>query len=55
MENNFKFYNTLTRQIDTVVPRVDGKIGMYTCESLPAATAGCSGPDRCTVQKTPVR
>jgi cysteinyl-tRNA synthetase len=31
MENNFKFYNTLTRQIDTVVPRVDGKIGMYTC------------------------
>ena len=27
MENNFKFYNTLTRQIDTVVPRVDGKIG----------------------------
>lgn len=25
MENNFKFYNTLTRQIDTVVPRVDGK------------------------------
>ena len=24
MENNFKFYNTLTRQIDTVVPRVDG-------------------------------
>lgn len=32
MENNFKFYNTLTRQIDTVVPRVDGKIGMYTCD-----------------------
>lgn len=31
MENNFKVYNTLTRQIDTVVPRVDGKIGMYTC------------------------
>ena len=31
MDNNFKFYNTLTRQIDTVVPRVDGKIGMYTC------------------------
>ena len=28
MENNFKFYNTLTRQIDTVVPRVDGKIGI---------------------------
>ena len=26
-----RFYNTLTRQIDTVVPRVDGKIGMYTC------------------------
>ena len=31
MENNFKFYNTLTRQVDTVIPRVDGKIGMYTC------------------------
>lgn len=31
MENNFKFYNTLTRQMDTVIPRVDGKIGMYTC------------------------
>ena len=28
MENNFKFYNTLTRQVDTVIPRVDGKIGM---------------------------
>ena len=25
MENNFKFYNTLTRQIDTVVPRVTAK------------------------------
>ena len=37
MENNFKFYNTLTRQIDTVVPRVDGKIGMWTY-SLPFCT-----------------
>ena len=35
MENNFKFYNTLTRQIDTVVPRVDGKIGMYTYRKYP--------------------
>lgn len=31
MENKFKFYNTLTRNIDTVIPNVDGKIAMYTC------------------------
>lgn len=31
MENKFKFYNTLTRTIDTVIPNVDGKIAMYTC------------------------
>ena len=31
MENRFKFYNTLTRNIDTVIPNVEGKIAMYTC------------------------
>ena len=31
MENKFKFYNTLTRNIDTVIPNEDGKIAMYTC------------------------
>ncbi len=31
MENKFKFYNTLTRTIDTVIPHEDGKIAMYTC------------------------
>ena len=31
MENKFKFYNTLTRNIDTVIPNVEGKISMYTC------------------------
>ena len=31
MENKFKFYNTLTRNIDTLIPNVDGKISMYTC------------------------
>ena len=31
MENRFKFYNTLTRNIDTVIPNEDGKIAMYTC------------------------
>lgn len=31
MENNFKFYNTLTRQIEAVIPNEDGKIAMYTC------------------------
>ena len=31
MENKFKFYNTLTRNIDTVIPHEDGKIAMYTC------------------------
>ena len=38
MENNFKFYNTLTRQIDTVVPRVDGKIVYMWTYSLPFCT-----------------
>ena len=31
MENRFKFYNTLTRNIDTLIPNEDGKIAMYTC------------------------
>ena len=31
VENKFKFYNTLTRNIDTVIPHEDGKIAMYTC------------------------
>ncbi|MGN1158205.1 MAG: cysteine--tRNA ligase [Agathobacter sp.] len=31
MENKFKFYNTLTRNIDTVIPNREGKIAMYTC------------------------
>ena len=31
MENKFKFFNTLTRNIDTVVPHEEGKIAMYTC------------------------
>lgn len=31
MENRIRFYNTLTRKIDTFIPNVDGKVGMYTC------------------------
>ena len=31
MENNFRFYNTLTRKIDTLIPNEEGKIAMYTC------------------------
>lgn len=31
MENKFRFYNTLTRTVETVIPNEDGKIGMYTC------------------------
>jgi cysteinyl-tRNA synthetase len=31
MENKFRIYNTLTRQVETLIPNVDGKIGMYTC------------------------
>ncbi len=31
MENKFKFYNSLTRKVDTVIPNEDGKIAMYTC------------------------
>ncbi|SES08575.1 cysteine--tRNA ligase [Lachnobacterium bovis] len=31
MENRVRFYNTLTREVDTFIPNVDGKVGMYTC------------------------
>ncbi len=31
MENKFSFYNTLTREIETVIPNEEGKIAMYTC------------------------
>ena len=31
MENKFRFYNTLTRKVDTVIPNEDGKIAMSTC------------------------
>lgn len=31
MENKFKFYNTLTRNVDTLIPNEEGKIAMYTC------------------------
>lgn len=31
MENKFKFYNTLSRKVETFVPNEDGKVAMYTC------------------------
>ena len=31
MENKFKIYNTLTKQVETIKPNEDGKIAMYTC------------------------
>ena len=31
MENRIKIFNTLTRQVETFVPNVDGKVAMYTC------------------------
>ena len=31
MENKFKFFNSLTRKVETVIPHEEGKIGMYTC------------------------
>ena len=31
MDNQFRFYNTLTRKIETVIPHEDGTIKMYTC------------------------
>ena len=31
MENKFRFYNILTREVETVIPNEEGKIAMYTC------------------------
>ncbi len=31
MENKVKLFNTLTREVETFVPNVDGKVNMYTC------------------------
>ena len=31
MENRFRMFNSLTRQVETVIPNEDGKIKMYTC------------------------
>ncbi len=31
MENKFKFYNTLSKKVETIIPNEDGKIAMYTC------------------------
>lgn len=31
MENKFRFYNTLKREVETIIPNEDGKIAMYTC------------------------
>lgn len=31
MENRIKFYNTLTRTVETFIPNEDGKVKMYTC------------------------
>ena len=31
MENKFRFYNTLSRTVETLIPNEDGKIAMYTC------------------------
>lgn len=31
MENRFKFYNTLSRSVERLIPKEDGKIAMYTC------------------------
>ncbi len=31
MENRVQIFNTLTKKVETIVPYVDGKIGMYTC------------------------
>lgn len=31
MENKVVLFNTLTRKAEQIIPRVDGKIGMYTC------------------------
>ena len=31
MAERFSFYNSLTRNVDEFVPRVPGKVSMYTC------------------------
>ena len=31
MENKVRFYNTLTRKVETFIPNEDGKVAMYTC------------------------
>lgn len=31
MENKFRFYNTLSRKVETIKPNEEGKIAMYTC------------------------
>jgi cysteinyl-tRNA synthetase len=31
MENKFRIYNTLTREVETLIPNEEGRIGMYTC------------------------
>jgi cysteinyl-tRNA synthetase len=31
MENKFRIYNTLTREVETLTPNEEGRIGMYTC------------------------
>ena len=31
MENKVRFYNTLTRNVETIIPNEEGKIAMYTC------------------------
>ena len=31
MENKLKFYNTLSRKVETFVPNQEGKVAMYTC------------------------
>ncbi|MCF0131939.1 MAG: cysteine--tRNA ligase [Pseudobutyrivibrio sp.] len=31
MNNNFRIYNTASRQVETIVPNEAGKIAMYTC------------------------
>ncbi|MCR4955437.1 MAG: cysteine--tRNA ligase [Lachnospiraceae bacterium] len=31
MENKFKIFNSLHREVETIIPNEDGKIAMYTC------------------------
>ena len=40
MENKFRFYNTLSREVETVIPNEDGKIAMYTCGRYRAGGIG---------------